>query len=347
MAIDFNLLKRTSETPGAPGFEKSIRELVIAEIKDHVDSLHTDRMGNLVAFKKGKTNKKIMSTAHLDEIGFIVTHVDDKGFIRFHTLGGFDPKTLTAQRVIVHGKKDLIGVMGGKPIHVMTPEERKQSLMCQDYFVDVGLPADEVKKLVDVGTPITRQRDMIEMGSCVNGKSLDNRVAVYILIETLKKLKNPAFDFYGVFTVQEEVGLRGATVASHQIEPDIGINIDVTIAFDTPGAKEEEMIARLGKGTAIKILDGSVICDTRLVEFMKKQAEANKIPYQLEILTAGGTDSAAMQRMSKNGCIVGAISIPCRNVHQTVEMCNKDDISYSIDLLIKCVENMDQFSEEF
>ena len=188
--INVALLATITETAGAPGFENRIRNFIKDQVTPFVDEVSIDAMGNLIALKKGKdSSKRTMVAAHLDEIGFIVTGIDDKGFVRFHTLGGFDPKTLTAQRVIVHGKKDLIGVMGSKPIHVMTPEERTKNLKTTDFFIDMGMGKEEVEKNVEVGNPITRQRELIEMGNCVNAKSLDNRVSVFILLEALKELK--------------------------------------------------------------------------------------------------------------------------------------------------------------
>lgn len=344
--IDIKLLNKTCTIPGAPGFEKRIREFVMKEVKPYVDELKIDNMGNVYAIKKGKADKKVMVGAHMDEIGFIVTHIDDKGFIRFHTLGGFDPKTLTAQRVILHGKKDIIGVMASKPIHVMSPDERNKPAKMSDYFIDTGLPANEVKKIIQIGDSITREREFIEMGNCVNGKSLDNRLAVYISIELLKELKGKElpYDLYVVFTVQEEVGIRGANVATLNIKPDFGFGLDTTIAFDLPGASAHEMITQLGEGTAIKIMDASTICDFRMVDFMKKTAEKNKIKWQPEILTAGGTDTAGIQRMTEGGSIAGAISIPTRHLHQVTEMANKDDIRASIDLLKACILEIDQYN---
>jgi endoglucanase len=353
MSINKKLLKAICTTPGAPGFEQKVRELVIKEIKGLVDEIEVDNMGNVYAIKKGttatKNNKKVMVGAHMDEIGFIVTHIDDNGFIRFHTLGGFDPKTLTAQRVLIHGKKDVIGVMASKPIHVMTPEERNKIAKIKDYFIDTGLPAKEVKKLIKIGDPITREREFIEMGDCVNSKSLDNRLAVFILIETLKKLKGKKipFDLYGVFTVQEEVGIRGANVSSLKINPDFGFGLDTTIAFDLPGAAEHEKITKLGEGTAIKIMDASTICDYRMVDYMKKVADKNKIKWQPEILTAGGTDTAGIQRMTEGGSIAGAVSIPTRHLHQVIEMAHTDDIEGSIDLLTACITGLDKYDWSF
>lgn len=347
MTVNIKLLKEICEVAGAPGFENLIRQLVLREVTPLVDSISIDNMGNVIAVKKGKKEKKVMVAAHMDEIGFMVTHIDDKGFLRFHTLGGFDPKTLTAQRVIVHGKKDLVGVMGSKPIHVMTPEERNKVPNLLDYFIDLGMPHEEVVKFVTVGNPVTRQRELIEMGNCVNCKSIDNRVSVFILIETLRELGEVPYDVYGVFTVQEEVGLRGASVAAHSIEPDFGFGLDTTIAFDVPGAQPHEMITKLGEGTAIKIMDSSTICDYRMVNYMKQTADKNKIKWQSEILTAGGTDTAGVQRMGKTGAIAGCVSIPTRHIHQAIEMADKSDIRASIDLLKCCVQELDTFDWSF
>lgn len=347
MSINIKLLKEICETAGTSGFEQRIREVVIREIKSLVDSFSIDHMGNVIAIKKGRHQKKVMVAAHMDEIGFIVTHIDDHGFLRFHTLGGFDPKTLTAQRVLVHGKKDLIGVMGSKPIHIMTPEEKTKAAQIHDFYIDLGLPKEEVEKTVSIGSPITRQRELVEMGQCVNCKSIDNRVSVFILIETLRHLKETPYDVYGVFTVQEEVGLRGASVAAHHIGPDFGFGLDTTIAYDVPGAQPHEKVTSLGAGAAIKIMDSSTICDYRMVDYMKKTADKYNIKWQPEILQAGGTDTAGIQRMGKTGAIAGAVSIPTRHIHQVIEMADKNDIKAAIDLLTHCLEDLDQHQWSF
>ena len=346
MSIAVSLLKEICEVAGAPGFEQRVREVVLREIKPLADEVSVDNMGNIIALKRGNRNpdgKKVMVAAHMDEIGFMVTHIDDQGFVRFHTLGGFDPKTLTAQRVIIHGRKNLVGVMGSKPVHVMTTEEKSKLPKASDYFIDLGMPKKEVDKYVSIGDPITRERELIEMGDCINCKSIDNRVSVFILIEAFRKMKEAPYDVYGVFTVQEEVGLRGANVSAHQINPDFGFGLDTTIAFDLPGAQAHEKITELGKGAAIKIMDASAICDYRMVAYMKQTAEKEKIKWQPEILTAGGTDTAGIQRMGKGGAISGAISIPTRHLHQVIEMAHKEDVQGAIDLLVACLKHLDQY----
>ena len=352
MPFNIKLLSRICKEPGAPGFETRIRNLVLEELEGLADEVRVDSMGNVVALKKGRSSEmKAMAAAHMDEIGFIVTHIDSDGFLRFNPLGGFDPKTLTSQRVLVHGREDLLGVMGSKPIHIMTPEERNKPPRLEDYFIDLGLPPDKVEKLVAVGDPITRERELVEMGDCVNVKSLDNRASVFLLIESLRALKKsrrkPAYDFYGVFTVQEEVGLRGAHASTLEIQPDFSFGLDTTIAFDTPGAKPQEQCTRLGHGVAIKIMDSSVICDYRMVEFMKSVAIAKEIRWQPEILRAGGTDTASLQKMTPGGSIAGAVSLPTRHIHQVIEMCNKQDITHAIKLLSACLCDLDKHDWKF
>jgi len=347
--IDIQLLTKICETPGAPGFEQRIRALVLEEIKGLADEVNIDAMGNVIAIKKGQSDKKVMVAAHMDEISFVVTQIDDEGFVRFIPLGGFDPKTLTSQRVIIHGKEDVVGVMGSKPIHLMKPEERSKTVPIEEYFIDCGRPKAELDKILEVGNPITRERSLIEMGDCVNSKSLDNRVSVYILIEVLKALKGKKIphDLYAVFTVQEEVGLRGAISAAGHIDPDFGFGLDVTIAFDVPGAQAHEKVTSLGQGAAIKILDGSTISDYRMVAYLKQKANEHKIPWQHEVLPKGGTDTAGLQRYGPRGSIAGAISIPLRHIHQTIEMAHKSDIQNCIDLLKVGVSELDTYDWSF
>ncbi|MBK1792740.1 M42 family metallopeptidase [Persicirhabdus sediminis] len=352
MSIDVPFLAKVCEVPGAPGFEKAIRELVIDQLDGLCDEFSVDHMGNVVALKKGRSEEMVsMAAAHMDEIGFIVTHIDDNGFVRFNPLGGFDPKTLTAQRVIVHGKKDLIGVMGCKPIHIMEPEERGKNLKLKDYFIDLGMDKEQVAEFVEVGNPITRRSELLEIGDCVNVKSLDNRVSVFLLLEVLRKMKEekltPAYDFYASFTVQEEVGLRGAQVSALAIQPDFSFGLDTTIAYDTPGSQPQERCTSMGKGAAIKIMDSSTICDYRMVAYMKEVAGKHEIDWQPEILAAGGTDTASLQRMVPGGSIAGAVSIPTRHIHQSIEMASKTDIAAGIDLLTACLCELDGYDWSF
>lgn len=332
------LLRKLVEMSGVSGYEDRIRELVIAELKPLVDEISVDQMGNVIGFKKGTGReakggrKKLMLAGHMDEIGFVVSYIDDKGFLRIQPLGGWDPRTLMAQRVTVHGRKDLPGVIGSKPVHILSDEEKKKPLDIKDYFIDLGLPKDEVVKLVQVGDPVTMFRKMETIGNSVTCKTFDDRVGVYCMIEAVRKAKKSPADLYVVATSQEEVGIRGAIAASTGLEPDVGIAIDVTLANDVPGASGQDEISRLGEGTSIAILNGSHISNPKLLKRFVELAEKKKIKYQRDVLPRGGTDAGGIQR-AKGGPAVITISIPCRYVHSTVEMVHKDDVQATIDLL--------------
>lgn len=343
--MDFALLKSIVETPGAPGHEDPIRDVVITAVQDVADEIQTDRMGNLIVRRKGK-GPRVMAAAHLDEISLITTHVDSNGFLRFSTLGGFDPETLISQRVLVHGRETLPGVIGSKPIHIQSDSEKKSKSKLKNLFIDVGLKADRTKELIPDGSPVTRDRDLTHMGDCITGKSLDNRISVYLLIEALRRAESVNSDFYAVFTVQEEVGIRGARVAAQAIQPDIGLALDVTLANDLPGVSEHDYCTRLGEGIGIKVMDNSIICTPSLVRFVEQLADEREIPYQREVLTAGGTDTSAMQHLMGIGSHVTAISCPTRYIHSTAETCAVSDIEAGIRLTTACIEQLGSYPFE-
>ncbi|WP_291481851.1 M20/M25/M40 family metallo-hydrolase [Cyclonatronum sp.] len=345
LKIDFDLLKKICETPGAPGFEDPVREVVADALSGVADELRTDGMGNLIVRKKGGS-RKVMAAAHLDEISLISTGVDKNGFIRFHTLGGFDAKSLLNQRVIVHGKQDLPGIIGGKAPHTQSDEEKKRTPKTTELFIDCGLSEQEVSAVVPVGTPITRSQVLSRIGNNLSCKSLDNRISVYILIEALKRATVTGVDFYAVFTVQEEVGLRGARVAAHAIQPEVGLALDVTLANDLPGADTHQKISILGEGTAIKVMDGSVICTPKLVAFTEALARERDIAHQRELLTAGGTDTAALQYLTGVGAQVTCISTPTRYLHTTVESCNVADVLSGIRLTQAFIEQIHTYFKD-
>jgi len=215
------LLKELCETPGVPGREEKLREIVRRELEGIVDEMRVDALGNLICIKRARGKKKLMIASHMDEIGFVASYIDEAGFIRIVPLGGHDPRNMVAQRVRVQGKRELIGLLypGQKPPHILTEEERKQLPKMSDFFVDVGLPAEVVKELVPIGSPVTLLRDFIEIGEAVSCKAMDNRLALYIMIEAMRRAKRFAFEIYAVATTQEEVGLRGAEVSAFGVEP--------------------------------------------------------------------------------------------------------------------------------
>lgn len=339
--MNFELLKTLCETPGVPSREEPIREVVIEAMKPLVDSISVDVMGNVIGYKKGTGGPKVLIAAHMDEIGFLVKHIDDKGFIRLQPVGGFDPRNLVAQRVWVHGftGESLLGALqpASKPIHTATAEELSKPPKLESLFVDLGLSAEEVRQKVEIGDQVTLARTCERVGNQVTSKTLDNRLSVFIMLEALKIISAHQCEIYAVATVQEEVGLRGATPVAYALEPDIAIALDVTLAMDIPGGEAAERVTELGKGTAIKIMDSSLLCHPRLVRHFRDVAEAHGIPYQLEILGRGGTDAGGMQRV-RGGIPSFTLSTPCRYVHTVNESAAVTDIEASIQLLATWLE---------
>ncbi len=337
------LLKRLSEAHGIPGQEGQIRAIVREEL-DGVAEFRTDTMGNLICLKrgkgKGKDPKKVMLAAHMDEIGFVVRFIDDKGFIRLHALGGFDTRQMASQRVNVHTKAEVLKgtlMLGTKPKHMLTDEANKPAKV-EDFFVDLGLDVDEVKAQVRLGDMVTMDRDFRPMGKLFTGKAMDNRIAVYTMIEAMRAVGDHAVDIYGVATTQEEIGLRGAIAAGSGIAPDVVIAIDVTLANDIPGIPELDHITKLGEGTAIKILDSSLICSPLVVDHFRDLAEAHGIKHQMEILPFGGTDAGGVQKLH-GGIPAFTLSIPTRYIHTVNETIHPDDLDASVELLTKYLED--------
>ena len=333
-----DLLKRLSEAHGIPGYERPVREIVADALNGITDDLTVDALGNLIAHKSGE-GPVVAVAAHMDEIGFLVHHIDEStGFLQISPLGGFDPITLVAQRVVVHtATGELVGCIGRKATHILTPEERKKPLELKHLSVDVGLPAETVREKVSIGDTVTLLQDFIQYGELVSGKALDDRLGIYIGIEAMKRAKSLACDLYFVGTTQEEVGLRGARVAGHKIHPQIGIALDVTIAADTPGVPAKDQVTALGKGVAIKLKDSASISHPVLVRTMKQLAEDKGIPYQMEVLPRGGTDAGALQ-FAHAGAAVITLSIPVRYVHSVIETAHPKDIEATIDLLAAFLE---------
>ena len=334
------LLKRLSEANGVPSREEQVRAIIEAELKDVVDEMSVDAMGNLTAIKRAAGKKqapKAMVAAHMDEIGFLVKHIEDKGFLRLQNVGGFDTRNLFARQVTVHASlagAELPGVLNpaGKPIHISTAEERSKVPTLDMFFVDLGMDGAAVKEKVRVGDMVTLRQEFIDMGDVVTGKALDDRVGCWVLIQALKRLKKPAFEVHAVFTVQEEVGLRGATTGAHRVAPDVGIALDTTLAVDIPDVKEHQGVTRLGNGVGIKVMDSSAISTRWLLDEFIALAEKKKITYQLEVLPLGGTDAGAMQK-SRDGVPSITLSTPSRYVHTVTEMVSKADLEAEVALL--------------
>ena len=320
------LLKQLTETFGPSGYEDEVRKLVRAEVKPLADEIKVDALGNLIVRKKPtkqtRDTKRIMIAAHMDEIGLMVSHVDENGFVRFSPIGGVFGKYVHGGRVrFLNGVHGVIGYDKFEKIH--------EAPSLDKVFIDVGATSKKDCP-VKVGDVAAFDRPFIEVGNRIVAKSMDDRVGVLVAIETLRVLKSTQHDVYFVFTTQEEVGVRGATTSAYGVDPDIGIALDVTPAADTPDSAKMEMT--LGKGPCIKIRDAGALSDPRVVQWMIRVAEKNKIPYQREVLLFGGTDARAMQG-TRSGVPAGCISVATRYVHSPSEMVDYTDVQNSVKLL--------------
>ncbi|MCL9815355.1 M42 family metallopeptidase [Natronocalculus amylovorans] len=334
MDFDFDLLVELTEACGVPGYEDDVRAIVQREFADAVDEVRTDAMGNVIGTIHGDSEYSVAIAAHMDEIGFMVRHVTDDGFVQLDPLGGFDARVLRAQRVTIHTDDgDLTGVIGSVPPHTLTEEQQSKKDEVKNVYVDIGRDGDAVSELVSVGDLATLEQTTVEMGDCVTGKALDDRVCLFSMLEAAKRIEDPAVTIHFAATVQEEVGLRGATALGVDIDPDLAIALDVTVANDVPIiGSEADAVTKLGEGTAIKLKDSSVITSPKVHKRLKTVAEDEQINYQLEVLPAGGTDTAGFQN-THGAKPVGAISIPTRYLHTVTETANCDDIAATIDLL--------------
>ncbi|MDX2116742.1 MAG: M20/M25/M40 family metallo-hydrolase [Planctomycetota bacterium] len=345
--LNVDLLKRLCETPGVPGREERVRALIETEIKGLFDTVETDALGNLICRrhsrakvkKNAKRAPRVMLLCHMDEIGFYVTSIDKKGFLWMNPAGGFDTRNLFSRRVtVVTDDGDLLGVMnpGGRPIHISGPKDRERVPEVKEFFVDIGLPADKVNKKVKIGDYVVMNEPLIEVGDKLVSKAMDNRVACWLGIESVRKLvaENPnhAAEVVVAFTTQEEVGLRGAKTASHAVLPDVGLGIDVTLSCDTPGVPEEESVTIQGRGYGLHIKDSSFISDHTLVREFEKISQKNRIPYQRTILAAGGQDGAAAQQAAAGARAVG-ITVGTRYIHTVTEMIDRTDLAAARDVL--------------
>jgi putative aminopeptidase FrvX len=338
--VDVALLKQLSETPAVAGREERVRALVVEQLKPLADDVKVDALGNVIAVKKGSGKKRVMLAAHMDEIGFIVRYVEKDGWLRLQPLGGFDPRVLMAQRVLVHTEsgESLRGVLtpASKPIHLL--EGKPEAPKLEEFYVDLGLPGERAHELVTIGDFVTLDRTLERVGNRVIAKAMDDRAGVFTMIEALRRLGKHEVTVVAVATVQEEVGLRGATTSAYGVDPDVAVALDVTLASDVPGMPEQDAITRLGSGAAIKVLDGSSISNHKLVRHLRQVAERRDIAYQLEVLPRGGTDAGAMQR-TRAGTPAVTISVPTRYVHTVNEMVSLDDLDAAANLLARFLED--------
>ena len=320
-----DLIKGLTEAYGPPGYEQAVRSIIQEYVAGHADSLELDPLGNLHAVKKGSGNGiRLMLAAHMDEIGLMVSHINDKGFARFTTLGGVRPETMIGNRaVFTNGAMGVINVDNWLMHENLDNSHRT-------LYLDFGVKKKE-EVPVRVGDVAAFQRPFVDLGEALVAKSMDDRIGCAILVETLRQLGSTPHEVHFVFTVQEEVGLRGATTAAYKVHPDVSIAIDVTDSGDIPERKHFEV--SMGEGPAVKVMDRGMLAHPGVKKWMVDTAERNGIPYQMEILTFGTTDAKAMQ-LAHEGSAAGALSIPCRYVHTPSEMISYQDVQNTVKLLL-------------
>lgn len=324
------LLKRLCNATGPSGYEGEARDIIKQEIAPYVDEVIVTRMGNIIAHKKG-TGKKVVIDAHMDEVGFIITGYNEDGTLKFSALGGINSKVIPS-KVVYIGDKKIVGVIGLKPIHLQSAEERTKNIKYSDCCIDMGAKSkDEAKKLVPLGEYAVFTTEFQEFGNgLIKGKAFDDRVGCKVLIEILKE--NYECDLYGVFNVQEEVGERGAFTSAYKIQPDIGIALEGTICADMPNIPKHLQATTVGKGPAISIMDRTSLFNRDMIDEMVNVAEKNNIPYQFRRAMAGGNDAGAIH-MSGEGAKVATVSVPCRYIHSSVSVCSLKDIENAEKLL--------------
>ncbi len=343
-----DLLERLSNAHGASGYEGNVRQIIEEEVKPYVDEVRTDKMGNLIATKRGGV-PAIMLAAHMDEISLMVKYIDDKGFIHFTKSGGWFDQTLLNQRLIVHTEMGkLYGVIGSKPPHVMKEEDKKKPVKAEDMFIDVGATSreDAGKMGVKIGTPLTLDTEFKPLGNDrVTGKAFDNRAGCAMLIQGLREMAGVKATVHAVFTVQEEVGLKGAKTSAFGLDLDVALATDVSYTGDHPGIEKKQSAIELGKGPSVTVSDAEgrgIIVPESVLRWLKEAAESNNIPYQLEV-GAGGTTDASAIHLTRDGIPSGVISPPTRYIHSPVSVLSMSDLENSAKLVARAVEIVDRF----
>ncbi len=350
MDATLQMLKALTDANGIPGNEKEPRDVMRKYIEPYADEVIQDHLGSLIAKKTGTANEpKIMVAGHLDEVGFMVTSIDEKGFVRFQTVGGWWEQVMLAQRVTIMTRNGNVpGVIGSKPPHILTPEARKKLVDKKDMFIDIGASskAEATEEFgVRPGDAIVPVCEFTVMKNekMLMAKAWDNRIGCAIAIEVLRQLKDVDHPntVYGVGTVQEEVGLRGARTSAHFIQPDIGFAVDVGIAGDTPGVTEKEALAKMGKGPQIIMYDASMVAHKGLRDFVTDTADATGIPYQFDYVAGGGTDSGAIH-LTANGVPTLSITVATRYIHTHAAILHRDDFENAVKLLVEIIKKLDK-----
>lgn len=344
--MDWELLKKLSETPGISGMEDEIREIVASKFKKLGADVKIDAMGNVIGHIEG-SGPRLMLDAHMDEIGFMVRHIDANGFIRVVPIGGVDVSVFYGQRVLVCGKENLIGIVGSIPPHIardtQTPKETLPYSV-EDCFIDLGLSAEKVRRTVDVGDAVVFLSPFVETGESFIGKSFDDRVGLFVMIEAVRLAKKKSVDLWLVGAVQEEIGLRGAGPAAYSVKPDLMIALEGTVASDVPGVPEHKTLAKQGLGPEIRLSDNRFVASRRWASFIAELARKHKIPHQIIVKKVGGTDATVAQ-VTGVGTHATALSVPVRYIHSANSIVRKDDIISAVNLTALIIEEAGKFKQ--
>lgn len=340
--MNIKLLKQLCETPGLPGAEDAVKKLVHKEFSKLTKEVHEDALGNIIAHIPGKGPKLVLD-AHTDEVGFMVHYIDKRGFVRVTPLGGMDPRVFYGQRLVIHGKKTLTGMVGAVPPHISKNGNNKEVPEIEDCVVDLGLKADKVHKLVSIGDVVSFYPPFEETEDAIISKAIDNRVGIFVMLEALRKKPKLGCDLYLTATVQEEVGLRGARVIVPVIEPDFVIALEGTVAMDLPGISEHKTLANVEKGPEIRLSDRFLVAHRPFSYYMMDVAKKKKIPYQITVKKAGSTNATAMQVTGK-GSRAAVVSVPTRYLHSPSSIAYKSDIEDTIKLIYHIIEGIKDFN---
>jgi endoglucanase len=342
-----NVLEKLSNACGVAGREEDVRVLMKKLLKPNVDEIKEDKLGNVIGIRKGKKKAPtVMLAAHMDEIGLMIKNITKEGFLQFAKIGGIDDRILIAQKVVVHmDKGPITGVIGSRPPHILKEEEKKKVIEADKLFIDIGATnkEDAQKMGVRIGDPVSFDIQFTRVGKdAVVGKAFDDRVGCAALIETMRRLREVECTIYAVGTIQEEVGLRGATVAAFQLRPDVGLALDVTVAGDTPGVQEVEAPIKMRKGPALTVTDSGLIAHPKVLRWLIDAAEQSKVPYQLEAVLSGSTDAARIA-LSREGVPSGVISIPTRYIHSPASLLSLSDLEKTVKLMVTAIKNVQKY----
>jgi putative aminopeptidase FrvX len=339
--MNIKLLKLLCETPGLPGAEEPVKKIIKKEFEKLTKEVSEDALGNIIAHIPGKGPKLVLD-AHTDEVGFMVNHIDKRGFVRVTSLGGMDPRVFYGQRLIIYGKKPLVGMVGAVPPHISKSGNNKEVPEIEDCVVDLGLRADKVRKLVSIGDVVSFYPPFEETEDAIISKAIDDRVGLFVMLEALRKKPKLGCDLYLTATVQEEAGLRGARVIVPVIEPDFVIALEGTVAMDLPGIAENKTLANVEKGPEIRLLDRFLVAHRPFSYFIMDIAKKKKIPYQVTVKNAGSTNATAMQVTGK-GSRAAVVSVPTRYLHSPSSLAYKSDIEDTIKLIYHVIEGLKDF----